>query len=234
MRAPLLRYLAVIALAAAALVGSQAPAPAAAEPTASIGQAQGCVDGVKTTKVNLVAADAQDTTFTITVTRDVTEVFQDADRVVPAGTSEKVSIPGLTYGSYVIRVVADGEKVLGEPVYVGCPPVGDYKNTSVSGFHGCDGETVLSFSNRPIRGAEGELLPAKFAVFDDAPGGTTTVFTVTLPDGDKNPYDASVRFERGEYPKSIRITVDGTEVKFWPISAASCRPPEPPLPNTGG
>ena len=227
MRAPLLRYVAAIALAAAALVSAQAPAPAATEPTATVGQAQGCVDGVKTTKVTLGAADGQDTTFTTTVTRDLTEVFKDADRVVPAGTSEKVSIPGLTYGSYLIRVLADGEEVFGESV-------GDYKNTSVSSFSGCEGETVLSFSNRPIRGAEGDVLPAKFAVFDDTPGGTRTVFTVTLPDSDENPFDASVRFERGSYPKNIRITVDGPEIQYWSISAASCVPPEPPVPNTGG
>src|SRR5689334_5020213 len=211
MKAPLVRYLAVIALSAVALVSAQAPAPAASEPTASIGQATGCVEGAKVTKVNLVAADAADTTFTITVERDLKEVFKDADRVVPAGTSEKVSIPDLTYGSYLVRVLAGGDEVLQQWVYVGCPPVGDYKDPEVTQFGGCEGESVFHFSNYPINGAKGKVLPVTFKIRS----GATTVYTVTLPDNDSRPYDESVTYEHGDYPKDLTITVDGEELTYW-------------------
>src|SRR5689334_17043065 len=105
MKASLVRYLAVVAMSAVALVSAQGSAPAAAEPTASVTKADGCVDGVKEAQVHLRAADAAATTFTTIVGDD----FKDASRVVPAGTTYDLSIPNLTYGSYWIRVYADGD-----------------------------------------------------------------------------------------------------------------------------
>lgn len=227
----MLRVLALIGLLVAFVAGATGPVSAAEEPTATVGQAD-CVDGTEVTKVNLTAADGADTTFTTVVTNsaDGDEVFRDDDRTVPAGTSEKVSVPGLTYGNYLVIVTVAQVEVLRDGIHVGCPPVGSYKNAGIGGGGGCEGERTYSFSNRPIKGATGDLLPVRFSIVD----GDRVLYTVILPEDDPFPYEASVEFAEGELPQGASVLVDGEQPTF-PIvwSMPSCAPPGPPLPETG-
>lgn len=225
------RLPALIGLLLAFVAGGTLPVAAAEEPTATVGQA-GCVDGAKPTKVVLTAADGAGTTFTTVVTdgADGDEVFRDDDRVVPAGTSEKVSVPGLTFGDYLVVVTVADEEILRDVIPVRCPPLDDYKNAGIGGGGGCDGERSYIFTNRPITGAAGELLPVRFSIVD----GDRVIYTVILPDDDASPFEASVEFAEGELPQGFEVLVDG-EPPTFPIvwSLPSCAPPEPPLPETG-
>ncbi len=230
-RTRMLRLLALVGLLVAFVAGGALPVSAAEEPAATVGQA-GCVDGAEVTKVNLIAADGAETTFTTVVTNSAgDEVFRDDDRAVPAGTSEKVSVPGLTYGDYLVIVTVADDEVLRDVIHAGCPPVDSYRNVGIGGSGGCEGEQSYFFSNRPIKGATGDLLPVRFSVVD----GDRVLYTVLLPEDDSSPFEAMVEFARGELPRTAEVLVDGDPPTFpiiWTVP--SCVPnPEPPLPNTG-
>lgn len=231
MRPPRFRFLAVALLAAGVLIGIQGTAPAAAEPTATLDTGD-CVDGAQDAQVHLSASDSASSTFTTIVTRGEDEVFRDASHQVPAGTTDDVSIPGLTYGGYVVRVLVEGDTVLLRGIQVSCPPVSDYTNPMVQLFVGCKHDGVVTFTNRPIEGATGDLLPVSFVLFEDRATGTRTIASLKLPDGDADPYQEKLTFNAGEFPKKVHVTANGEKLAFTPGPVATCLDP-PDVPNTG-
>lgn len=230
MQAHLPRVLAAAALGGV-LLSIQAPAPAATDPSATF-TTTGCTDGAETATVHLTAADGADTSFTTTVTGNQGEVLNDSDHVVPAGTTIDVATPALGYGPYAVDVRAGKKRVLTDLVQVRCVPTADYKNPGFGTVDRCDNTISYLFSNEPIKGAGGDLLPVKFRVSVRL-HGVYTVHTFSLPESDADPYTHTFTFTRTGGPARVRYTADGRQLVVSSSGTEDCAADPQPLPNTG-
>ena len=158
--------IAVLALGAAtALVGS-APASAAADPTATIGEVS-CVAEDGTVTVGLLAGDSAPATFEVLV--DGSQIGDDV--VLDAAASTEVTADALEDGDHYVEVLAGADvdsldTIASETRTVTCDPapVGPYTNVKGDVFEGCDFTAYVDASNTVVGGNTEDLQPVTFEV----------------------------------------------------------------------
>jgi len=224
------RPIGAIALLLTALIAPP-NATAASTPHVRVGVTT-CEDGLGTAHLTLYAADTYGSTFTTRLTDERgAEVFNE-QRVLAANEEQSIAIPDLFYGDYRLWVLVGGKQIKQDSVVVGCTPTQPYKRPSLLGYQGCDRDSTYVIENTPIPGAVDLLEPVHFVI---AVQGVKKLLETDLPDGDADPYRASVTVYWDDYDEPVVVTADGVDLPVMGWAVPGCiETPEAPLPSTGG